>query len=100
MYDRVLCRVYVLHHGGGLSMPKIYHMNAKTSKISQSLFNHKQCLSIEFFVNMLLQNGKQSFEPYISKTDSFDVVYNENSCDKRNCDIIMKHRSDDFHMRT
>ena len=70
MYDRVLCRVYVLHHGGGLSMPKIYHMNAKTSKISQSLFNHKQCLSIEFFVNMLLQNGKQSFEPYISKTVS------------------------------
>ena len=30
-------------------MPKIYHMNAKTSKISQSLFNHKQCLSIELF---------------------------------------------------
>ena len=49
MYDRLLCRVYSLHHGGGLSMPKIYHMNAKTSKISQSLFNHKQCLSIELF---------------------------------------------------
>ena len=45
---------------------------------------------------MLLQNGKQLFEPYISKTDSFDVVYNEKSCDKRNCDIIMKQRSDDF----
>ena len=27
---------------------------------------------------MLLQNGKQLFEPYISKTDSFDVVYDEN----------------------
>ena len=26
---------------------------------------------------MLLQNGEQLFESYISKTDSFDVVYNE-----------------------
>ena len=60
MYDRLLCRVYVLHHGGGLSMPKIYHMNAKTSKISQSLFNHKQCLSIELFCQSMYNAANQN----------------------------------------
>ena len=60
MYDRLVCKVYSLHHGGGLSMPKIYHMNAKTSKISQSLLNNKQCLSIELFCQSMYNVANQN----------------------------------------